>query len=178
MNREEALQAMQGVGQDLLLMGLISSHGGNLSVRLDDGSLLITKHGGMLGHIDESNVVLVHEDGTAEGAASMDTGVHLAVYLETGAGAVLHAHPRHAVALSLQLAEIRPLDLEGKHYLGESIPVVAAKDVAATLGEKPVVMTPGHGCYARGDDLWQALQWASVLEESAQVICLALGLDR
>ncbi|HZP26475.1 MAG TPA: class II aldolase/adducin family protein [Dehalococcoidia bacterium] len=178
MNRDDALKVMQGVGHDLLLMGLISSHGGNVSVRLDDGSILITRHGGMLGHIDESNVVLVQPDGTTEGAASMDTGIHLAIYGQTGSGAVLHAHPRHAVALSLRLEEIRPLDLEGKHYLGESIPVVAAKDVAAMLAEKPVVMTPGHGCYARGDDLWQALQWASVLEESAQVVWLALGLER
>jgi ribulose-5-phosphate 4-epimerase/fuculose-1-phosphate aldolase len=36
--------------------------------------------------------------------------------------------------------------------------------------------TASHGSYARGESLWQALQWTSVLEESAQVVWLLKGL--
>ncbi|HXG36974.1 MAG TPA: class II aldolase/adducin family protein [Dehalococcoidia bacterium] len=173
---ERYLRDLQAVGQDLLLMGLVSSHGGNLSVRLENGDVIITRHGCMLGHIDEAGLVGVREDGSAEGKASMDTGIHLAIYQDTGAGAVVHAHPRHAIALSLQGGEIRPQDLEGKHYLGERVPVVSeVKEIPAALKEHPIVVVAGHGSYARGADLWQALQWTSVLEESAQVLWLAKG---
>lgn len=178
MNRKEALNQMQAVGKDLLAMGLISSHGGNMSVRLVDGGVLITRHGGMLGHIDEGNVVLISPDGAAPGDASMDAGIHLAVYEKSDAGAVLHAHPRHAIALSLAGVAIAPLDLEGQHYLGELVPLTPATEAPATLAVSRVAMTPGHGSYAAGRDLWQALQWTSVLEESAQVLWLLRQLQR
>jgi ribulose-5-phosphate 4-epimerase/fuculose-1-phosphate aldolase len=39
-------------------------------------------------------------------------------------------------------------------------------------------MARGHGSYVRGGDLWQALQWTSALEESAQVLWLLRALRR
>jgi len=91
--------------------------------------------------------------------------------------AVLHAHPRHAIALSLVMDVIEPADAEGKLRLG-AVPVVEAEDVAQALRDAPIVMARGHGSYARGGDLWQALQWTSVLEESAQVLWLLRALRR
>ncbi len=101
----------------------------------------------------------------------MDTEVHQAVYEATGAGVVMHAHPRHAIALSLVADAVEPADAEGKLRLG-TVPVVDAGQVAQALRQAPIVLARGHGSYARGDDLWQALQWTSVLEESAEVLWL------
>lgn len=101
----------------------------------------------------------------------MDTALHRAVYESTEAGAVAHAHPRHAVALSLVMDAIEPADAEGRLRLG-SVPVVEPEDAAEALRSAPIVIVRGHGSYARGDDPWQALQWTSVLEESAQVLWL------
>ena len=56
------------------------------------------------------------------------------------------------------------------------MPVVDGEQVAKALRDRPVVLARGHGSYARGDDLWQALQWTSVLEESAQVLYLLRSL--
>jgi L-fuculose-phosphate aldolase len=107
----------------------------------------------------------------------MDTPVHRAIYEATGAGAVLHAHPRHAIALSLVLDELAPADAEGKLRLG-AVPVVEADSIAQALARSPVVLARGHGSYAHGDDVWQALMWTSVLEESAQVLWLLRSLER
>ena len=169
--RSDQQEVFRAVGRMLWEAGLVSSHGGNMSVRLPDGGLLITRTGAMLGRIGEGDQVTVAADGSSRGEPSMDTAVHRAVYAATDAGAVLHAHPRHAIALSLLLDALEPADAEGKLRLA-SVPVVDAEQVAEALREASIVLARGHGSYARGDDLWQALQWTSVLEESAQVLWL------
>lgn len=172
----DRLEEFRAVGRMLWEAGLISSHGGNMSVRLPDGGLLITCTGAMLGHLEEGDLVMVAADGSSEGQPSMDTAVHRAVYAATEAGAVLHAHPRHAIALSLVADAVEPVDAEGRLKLGP-VAVVEAEQVARALQDGPIVLARGHGCYARGDDLWQALQRTSVLEESAHVLWL-LGAMR
>jgi L-fuculose-phosphate aldolase len=170
-------EVFRAVGRMLWESGLVSSHGGNMSVRLTDGGLLITRTGAMLGRIGEGDLVTVAADGSSRGEPSMDTAVHRAVYAATDAGAALHAHPRHAIALSLLLDALEPADAEGKLRLG-SVPVVDAEQVVEALREAPIVLARGHGSYARGDDLWQALQWTSVLEESAQVLWLLRSMGK
>ena len=172
-----ALDGFRAAGRMLWEAGLVSSHGGNISVRLPDGGLLVTRTGAMLGRLGEGDLVTVTADGTLGGEPSMDTALHRAVYEASGAQAVLHAHPRHAIALSLARDVIEPADAEGRLRLG-AVPVVEAEGVAQALRDAPIVMARGHGSYARGDDLWQALQWTSVLEESAQVLWLLRAMGK
>ena len=172
---DAAPDSFRAAGRTLWEAGLVSSHGGNMSVRLPDGGLLVTRTGSMLGRLDEGDLVLVAADGSSRGEPSMDTALHRGVYDASGAGAVLHAHPRHAIALSLTMDVIEPADAEGRLRLG-AVPVVEPEGVARALRDAPIVMARGHGSYARGDDLWQALQWTSVLEESAQVLWLLRAL--
>lgn len=151
--------------------GLVSSHGGNLSVGLPEGAIVVTRTGSMLGRLTQSDAVVVAADGSSNGEPSMDTALHRAVYDATNAGAVLHAHPRYAIALSLDADVIDPADAEGRLRLG-SVPVVEADAVPVALRDAPIAVARGHGSYARGDDLWQALQWTTVLEESAHILWL------
>ncbi len=162
-------EEFRAVGRMLWEAGLVSSHGGNMSVRLPDGGLLVTRTGAMLGRISEGDLVTVSSDGSSPGEPSMDTEVHRTVYEATGAVVVLHAHPRHAIALSLVADAVEPADAEGRLRLG-IVPVVEPERMAKALREAPIVLARGHGSYARGDDLWQALQWTSVLEESAEIV--------
>jgi L-fuculose-phosphate aldolase len=172
-----ALDGFRAVGRMLWEVGLVSSHGGNISVRLPDGGLLVTRTGAMLGRLGEGDLVTVTADGSSGGEPSMDMALHRAVYEASGAQAVLHAHPRHAIALSLAMDVIEPADAEGRLRLG-AVPVVETEGVAEALRDAPIVMARGHGSYARGDDLWQALQWTSVLEESAQVLWLLRAMGK
>ena len=174
---DAALDGFRAAGRMLWEAGLVSSHGGNMSVRLRDGGLMVTRTGSMLGRLDDGDLVVVAADGSSRGEPSMDTALHRAAYEATGAGAVLHAHPRHAIALSLVMDAIEPADAEGKLRL-VAVPVVEAEGVAQALRDAPIVMARGHGSYARGEDLWQALQWTSVLEESAQVLWLLRAMGK
>lgn len=167
------MRDFQEVGRDLYQLGLVTSHGGNLSVREQPG-MWITGTGTMLGRLAERHISRAFPDGRSEGPPpSSDTVLHHTVYAVTGAGAVVHAHPRHAIALSFDTESFVPGDFEGKLHLSD-VPVVSAgarqeERIAAALEKRLVVLLRGHGAYARGKSLWEALHWVTALEESAEI---------
>jgi L-fuculose-phosphate aldolase len=180
------LEEFQRIGRDLFLSGLVSSHGGNMSVRQGD-RLVITRRGLQLGQITAEDIVEtgLYEDDSNIMLASSETPVHRAIYLNTAALAVVHAHTKAAIALSLVEDEIVPIDNEGS-YLLHKVPVVSselasgssiADLVAASLKQYKIIMVRGHGCFATGQLLEEAYQWVSCLEESSQILyyCRTLG---
>ena len=174
------MRTMREVGRDLYQLALVTSHGGNLSIRAGTDTW-ITGTGTMLGRLEERHISLVLADGRHEGPPpSSDTLLHRAVYALSGANAVCHAHPRHAIALSFDREEFIPEDLEGKLHL-KRVPVVAegplqVELLAHALTTNLVVLLRGHGVYARGQTLWEALHWITALEESAHIAWLRAAL--
>ena len=170
------LRDLQEVGRDLYQLGLVTSHGGNLSVREAPG-MWITGTNTMLGRLHERHISRVWPDGRAEGPPpSSDTLLHATVYAVTGANAVVHAHPRHATALSFETDRFEPEDFEGQLHL-KDVPVIPLgprqiEQVATALQSRLVVILRGHGAYARGATLWEALHWITALEESAHISVL------
>lgn len=169
------------VGRDLRAANLVTSHGGNLSVRWEHGAC-ITGTGTMLGRLAPADFAVVDSHGRARGMhdpkPSSDTAVHLAVYARIeAAGAVIHAHPIHTIALSFGWDVIRPINLEGQLFIPR-VPVVeapwesSAGPVAEALEDSPIAVVRGHGVYARGADAWDALKVVTALEESAQILHL------
>lgn len=177
------------VGAALAAAGLVTSHGGNLSVR--DGDVIrITRTRAMLGRLGPPDVVVAAADAGsgallpgAETGASSDLPVHQAIYAAAPeVGAIVHAHPVTAAALSLALgdgAAFLPVDLEGRLHLG-SVPIVGGPHLDAAGAAAPVaaaiaaggrlVLLAGHGTYAVGATLEEALNWTSTCEASAQMI--------
>ncbi len=168
------------VGRDLYRSGLVSSHGGNISVRLGE-RLLIKRRGVMLSRLRPSDLIEtgLFQDDENTPLCSTELIVHRAIYRATPALAVVHAHPRAAVALSFSRDEIVPLDSEGGAVLGR-VPVVAvarpsgspelAQAVARALQQHPIVLVRSHGSFAAGETLEQAFQRTSVLEESCEIV--------
>ncbi len=177
------VEEFQRIGRDLFLAHLVSSHGGNISVRLGD-RVLIKRRGAMLGRLTARDLVEtgLYENDSGIALASTELVVHRAIYQETSALAIVHAHPRAAVALSLVEDEIVPIDSEGS-YLLHRVPVIAtemtagSEEVAKLIPQKlkryKIVMLRGHGCFAIGQTLEEAYQWVSCLEESSQIILYA-----
>lgn len=170
------MQQMQEVGRDLYQLALVTSHGGNLSMRVSV-DMWITGTGTMLGRLKERHISLVGPSGLHEGPPpSSDTVLHSTIYAVTGAGAVAHAHPRHAIALSFDTDLFVPGDLEGQLHL-QDVPVVETgprqvEQIANALQSRLIVILRGHGAYARGQNLWEALHWVTALEESAHIAWL------
>lgn len=167
---------LQQVGRDLYALALVTSHGGNLSVRAGH-EMWITGTNTMLGHLYERHISLVRPDGGHDGPPpSSDTVLHSTIYAVSEAKAVVHAHPRHAIALGFETDLFVPGDLEGQLHL-QDVPVIDSglrqtEQVASALQSRRVVVLRGHGAYARGQDLWEALHWMTALEESAQIAWL------
>ena len=173
------LEEFQRIGRDLFLSGITSSHGGNMSVRLGD-RIIITRRGSQLGQLGAEDLIEtgLYEDDSQIMLASSEVPVHRAIYLNTAALAIIHAHPRAAIALSLLEDEIVPVDTEGS-YLLHKVPVVSseiasgpqlAEIVSASLKQYKIIMVRGHGCFATGQLLEEAYQWVSCLDESSLVI--------
>ena len=162
------LAQFRAVGRDLFLRGLVSSHSGNLSVRHRD-SITITRHSSQLGHLGKSDLVTVALDGEIppEVSPSMELPRHRAIYGATSAWAIV-------LALSLLADEIAPRDLEGAYLLGK-VPVVEPEDpategLAQELARHPIAILRGHGSFAVGDSLGDALQWTMALEDSCLIL--------
>ncbi len=176
------------VGRDLFLSGAVSSHGGNMSVRVGD-RMLITRRGSMLGRLTERDVIEtgLAQDDSEVALASTEIVVHRAVYAKTNALAIVHAHPVHTIVRSLVEDEVVPIDSEAS-YLLHKVPVFAlaltagstqvADVVSDGLKEYKCVLLRGHGPFAIGTVLEEAFQWVSCLEAACRILNLrdSLGL--
>jgi L-fuculose-phosphate aldolase len=180
------LAQFQNVGRDLCAHGLIS-YAGNLSIRLGD-RLVITRRGSNLNCLEENDLIEtgIDKNDRCTPLASVELPVHRAIYQETSALAIVHAHPPHAVALSLMETEIVPLCGEGSPQL-ERVPVLGwrmkvkpgglADIIAQALKESRIVMIHGHGSFATGQLLQEALNYTTMLEESSKVSCLLKSIN-
>ncbi len=176
---ERIVQQFQEIGRDLYDADMVSSHGGNISIRLGD-HLIIKRRGAMLGRLKPHDLIETRLDKNDSGVAlaSSELLVHRIIYLKTPALAIVHCHPRTAIAYSLSRDEIVPIDNEAS-YLLKKVPVIweefasgspeMANNLAHTLAQYKIVMLRGHGSFAIGQTLDEAFHWSSTLEESCEI---------
>ncbi|MEE9436729.1 MAG: class II aldolase/adducin family protein [Candidatus Adiutricales bacterium] len=174
-------------GRAMLDLGFQNTHSGNISLRVGD-EFYITKTGSMLGHLEESDVVLpgLYEPLTGLFQASSETGTHRLILQRSAA--VNHAHTFSTTLLSFFMEEISPVDLLGRKHLG-IVPVVefeipiGSKEmdekIPAILADHPAMVVKTHGPFIRGDSLNQAFYFLNLLEYSSEILLnlknLAIG---
>jgi len=176
-------EMFRDIGRDLYASNMISSHGGNLSVRLGD-RVIIKRRGAMLGQLKPHDLIEtgIEKNDSGVALASTELLVHRMIYMSTPALAIVHCHPRTAIAFSLSRDELVPIDNEAS-YLLKKVPVVTeefasgtpemANKVARALQNYKIIMLRGHGSFATGQTLDEAFQWSSTLEESCQIALAA-----
>lgn len=171
--------------------GWVPATGGNLSVRLDDGSVAVTVSGVHKGHLTPEDVMRVDMRGNAlDGKTpSAETLLHTGLYaLRSNVHAILHSHPRACVTLSLLRPDAEYVELSGyellKIYPGIKTHAVAVrlpifpnsqdmvslqKQVdawyAAHPATPPVYIVRGHGVTAGAVDLNAARYMTEASEE-------------
>ena len=162
---------------------LISSHGGNISVRIND-NIVISKTGTMIGHLNYSDVTVVsinNEHDKNLQKASMELIVHKAIYQSSSANAIIHTHPEYTIILSFFYDKIIPVDSEGKYSVGE-IPVI---DVKNTIASKEVAeeikrftniykaaVVKSHGLFVWAESLEKAFYYTTSIEKSSKILYL------
>jgi L-fuculose-phosphate aldolase len=181
------LNQFQNVGRSLFVRGLVSSQSGNLSIRMGD-RLIITRRGSNLGSLQEKDLIEtgINRNDRSTPMASVELPVHRAIYQQTQARAIVHAHPTHAVALSMSLKEISSPHLENFCALGK-VPVIGwdaevkpgglADLIADTLKELRIVVVYGHGSFATGQLLDEAYNSTTGLEEASEILCLMKAMQ-
>ncbi|MDD5594284.1 MAG: class II aldolase/adducin family protein [Candidatus Margulisbacteria bacterium] len=168
------------IGKYLWQEGLVDSHGGDLSVRQGD-KILITRRDAMLGDLKESDIVEVGlEKDERDAAASRELSTHRAIYRETQAQAIVHAHSPNAIAVSITDNKIIPQDAEGLNLFRSAAIVrahqaIASDEVARLLpsflqGSSVVAVVKSHGSFAIGKNLEEAYRYTSSLENSCRVL--------
>ncbi len=180
----DLLGAFQRNGEALFVGDLNNSHSGNLSVR-DGDDLWITCTRTMCHNLGARDIVKAPIDGSGDRTLlSREAIIHEGIYRATKHEAVVHCHPRDAIAVSFLVDVIRPLQIEGHGALPGEIPVLEVEIASASpsLAEKlgsmldafPAVMVRGHGLFVGGGSLDQATHRAFVVNDAAYFLMVAL----
>lgn len=188
--REDALRRdLVRYSRWLYRLGYTPATTGNLSVRLDKRTLLVTPTGASKHLLRRSDMVLVDLDGhRLEGArnATSELGMHLAFYRQRDdVQAVIHAHPPIATAFACAghaLDEL--LSQEAAMVLGP-VPLApyattGTDEVAGSL--RPLIpaydamLLANHGAVVCGVSLFDAFCKMETLEHVAQIRLAAYRL--
>jgi ribulose-5-phosphate 4-epimerase/fuculose-1-phosphate aldolase len=173
-----------------LLYGRGLAHGsaGNLSVKLEDGTILVTPTNSSLGFLSPAQISKVSAEGIhlAGDPPSKEAFFHLAVYQERPeASAIVHLHSTHAVALSClchedtsdvlppltayQIMRIGRLPLLPYFRPGDRKLADAVRQIAG--GHKAMLLA-NHGPIVSGKSLQDAVHAYEELEETAKLFFL------
>ncbi|MEC5293489.1 aldolase [Aurantimonas sp. C2-6-R+9] len=173
--------------------GLTHGASGNISVRMPDGGLLVTPTGASFGRLDPARLSRFDAAGTlVEGdKPTKEMPLHRAFYdTRSTAGAVVHLHSTHSVALSMLPGIDRdnmlpPLTAYSIMRLGkvQLLPYFLPGDAATgdairgLAGRRSAVMLANHGPVVAGKDLEAAVYAVEELEETARLALLTRGLQ-
>ncbi len=171
--------------------GLTGGASGNISARCEDGGLLVTPTGSSFGRLDPARLSRLDASGRHVGgdAPTKEMPLHAAFYdTRAGAGAVVHLHSTHSVALStlpetdpedmlppltaysiMRLGRVRllPYFRPGDPAMGEAVRGLA--------GRRSAVVLANHGPVVAARDLEAAVYAMEELEETARLALLLRG---
>jgi ribulose-5-phosphate 4-epimerase/fuculose-1-phosphate aldolase len=173
--------------------GLTGGSTGNISARTEDGGLLVSPTGTSFGRLDPARLSRFDSGGQHVGGdePTKEMPLHSAFYDTRGsAGAVVHLHSCHSVALSMMPDVdpdnfLPPLTPYGIMKLGrvKLLPFFMPGDpamgdaVRGLAGKRSAVMLANHGPVVAGKDIEAACNAIEELEDTARLAMLTRGLS-
>lgn len=172
--------------------GLTGGASGNISARTADGGLLVTPTGSSFGALDPARLSRFDAAGrlTAGDSPTKEMPLHAAFYeTRSTAGAVVHLHSTHSVALSM-LPEtdpdnaLPPLTAYSVMRLGKVklLPYFRPGDAAmgdavrGLAGRRAAVLLANHGPVVAAKELEAAVYAMEELEETARLTLITRGM--
>ena len=173
--------------------GLTGGSTGNISARTEDGGLLVSPTGTSFGRLDPARLSRFDPAGNhVEGdKPTKEMPLHSAFYdTRSTAGAVVHLHSCHSVALSMmpdanednflppltpygimKLGRVKllPFFLPGDPTMGEAVRGLA--------GKRTAVMLANHGPVVAGKDVEAACNAIEELEDTARLAMMTRGMN-
>lgn len=180
-------EALIAAGRSLHRSGWVPATSGNLSARLSDGRIAITASGTHKGELESAGIMLASADGqpVGEGIPSAETGMHVALYRRfPQVRAVLHAHTPGSILASRLFGDEVVLN---DHELLKALPGITSheafvrvpifqndQDIPRLAGrvdrhlaeqeDTQGFIIAGHGCYAWGGSVAEAMIHLEALE--------------
>lgn len=172
--------------------GLTGGSTGNISARTEDGGLLVSPTGTSFGRLDPARLSLFDANGTLVDGdpPTKEMPLHAAFYeTRSTAGAVVHLHSCHSVALSMMP------DVDTDNFLPPMTPYAImklgrvkllpffrpgdpamGKAVRGLAGKRSAVMLANHGPVVAGKDVEAACNAIEELEDTARLAMLMHGI--
>lgn len=181
------------LAKSLFDRGLTHGSTGNISARTPDGGLLVSPTGTSFGRLDPARLSHFDAAGHLIGGdkPTKEMPLHSAFYeTRSTAGAVVHLHSCHSVALSMmpdvnsddflppltpygimKLGRVKllPFFLPGDPGMGEAVRGLA--------GKRSAVMLANHGPVVAGKDVEAACNAIEELEDTARLAMMVRGLN-
>ncbi|MFW2543460.1 aldolase [Primorskyibacter sp. 2E107] len=180
------------LAKSLFDRGLTHGSTGNISARTEDGGLLVSPTGTSFGRLDPGTLSRFDAAGQHIGGdkPTKEMPLHSAFYdTRSAAGAVVHLHSCHSVALSMlevdeddflppltpygimQLGRVKllPFFLPGDPAMGEAVRGLA--------GKRSAVMLANHGPVVAGKDVTAACNAIEELEANAKLALMTRGMN-
>ena len=178
-----ARSALAAAGRRVAESGLVVASAGNVSLR-DGDRVLISRRGVELDVMEPHDCIEVDLGGTvipgdeAPGARpSSELPLHLAIYQEIEAEAIVHTHSHYATVLSTVINELPPIHY-AIHRFGGPIRVARyetfgtqelAASVIEALENRTAALMGNHGAIVAAGDIESGVSMAILLEWLASV---------
>lgn len=180
------------LAKSLFDRGLTGGSTGNISARTEDGGLLVSPTGTSFGRLDPGRLSRFDAQGHLIGGdkPTKEMPLHAAFYdTRSTAGAVVHLHSCHSVALSMmpdvdednflppltpygimKLGRVKllPFFLPGDPEMGEAVRGLA--------GKRSAVILANHGPVVAGKDVEAACNAIEELEDTARLAMMTRGM--
>ncbi|WP_419730456.1 aldolase [Lichenicola sp.] len=193
MNENKLREQICLFSRSLFERGLTHGTTGNVSARLEDGGLLTTPTDSSLGFLDPARLTRLDAEGRVLSGdrPTKEIPLHQAMYeTRAGAGAIVHLHSTHSVAVSMlpginPEAVLPPLTAYSVMRVGATalVPYYRPGDPAVAgairglAGRYAAVLLANHGPVVTGKTIEAAVAATEELEETARLHLMLRGLN-
>ena len=178
-----ARESVLAVAKELSERGLVEGTSGNVSARVDEGSVCMTPSSLAYDEMTLDDLVVVDLDGEVlEGdrGPTTEKSLHLSCYRRYAeVGGVIHCHPVFATMFAVARQPIPAAIEEVSVYVGGDVEVceyaTTGTDelgdiVAAKLADRAATLMANHGMVTIGKNAEKALHVAAVVERTAHIV--------
>lgn len=165
---------------------LISLTGGNVSVKIDDDTFLVTPSGMLYEDMSIDDICVVDQNGKLkEGTRKPSSDTAALIYIFNNmknVRATIHTHQPYATAIGMvndSLPACMVTLIDANHARINVAPWTKSQDIGMGIlavkyaNEANTVIMKHHGVISFGEDLDEALYAAVYLEEAAKTYCMA-----
>ena len=184
-------ESVLATAKSLLQKGLVEGTSGNVSARMEDGTVCVTPSSIPYETMTPDDLVVLDLEGNVvEGdrGPTSEKALHLACYRAfPEVGGVIHSHARFATMFALVREPVPAAIEEVVVHVGGDVPVCEYRttgtdqlgdEVASKLVDRSAALLANHGMVTIGATPEKALHVAGVVERTAEIVWGARALGR